>query len=370
MVNLRKISILSKGLVWWFDYLIWLFFSPFKFKRFPRRVNKILVVEQIGIGDLIVTIPVIRALKEKFKCKIDVLVSDGFEDVLYGNRDINEVFSFSSNEIKRNFRRVVSILKKRKYDLAVLLHPDRNVGNYKISKLLFKSVPFRVGCTRVGFLEGKGFFMNRKTRPSIGLKHKIEDNLDVIKSIEVFCNNKSLKLFVDSNIDREVKSKLKGKYIVIHAKPAHRTHEWFKDRFAELADRIIERYKIKVVFTGSEKDFVYNQEIISIMKNDAYIFIGSIKEFFSVIKNASFVISVDTSAMHVAAGFDRKVIALFGAGNPLIWRPYCKNCFVVFNKNKCVSCMKHKCKFKGKRYMECMKAIKVIDIISILERFK
>lgn len=351
-----KFGVFLRGIAWWIDYLDWLVFSPFKFKNFPKKIDRILVVEQIGIGDLIVTIPVIRALKKKFNCKIDVLVAKGFEDVLYGNKNIDDIIS-SPYEIK-----------KRKYDLAVLLHPDRNVGNYKISKLLFKSVPFRIGCTRVGFLEGKGFFMNRKTKPSIKLKHKIDDNLDVVKTISVFSNDKSLKLFVDSKVDKKIKSKLKGKYVVIHAAPAHKTHEWFQDRFAELADKIIKKYKVKIVFTGSEKDLVYNKEIVSAMKNDAYIFTGSIKEFFSVIKNSELVISVDTSAMHIAAGFDRKIISLFGAGNPLIWKPYCKNSFVIFKKNKCVSCMKHKCKFKGKRYMECMKAITVEDVMNSVKK--
>ena len=365
-----KINLLLRGLVWWFDYLIWIVFSPFKFKKFPRNINKILVVEQVGIGDLIVTIPTIKALKEKFKCKVDVLVAKGMEDILYGNKYVNEVFSFGTDEIKNDFDKIISDLKKRKYDVAVLLHPDRAVGNFRISKMLFRSVPFRVGCTRVGFLEGKGFFMNRKTRPCINLKHKIEDNLDVVKPIRVYTGDKSLKLFVDPAVDRKVKSRLKGKYMVIHATPAHKTHEWFQDSFAELADKIIERYKLKVVLTGSKKDLVYNKEIVNAMKNDAYIFTGSLKEFFSVIRNSEFVISVDTSAMHVAAGFDKKVISLFGAGNPLIWKPYCKDSFVVFKKNKCVSCMKHRCKFKNKRHMGCMKEIKVSDIMSILERFK
>jgi len=291
------------------------------------------------------------------------------EDVLYGNKNVSEIISFGSDEIKNNFGKVVNELKKRKYDLSVLLHPDRNVGNYKISKLLLKSIPFRVGCTRVGFLEGKGFFLNRRTKPSIRLKHKIDDNLDVLKSINVFAKDKSLRLFTDAKVERNVKERIKGKYAVIHAKPAHKTHEWMKDRFAELADRIIEKHKVKIVFTGIKEDFDYNQEIINGMKNDALIFTGNMKEFFSVIKNAEFIVSVDTSAMHVAAGFDKKVVALFGAGTPpLVWRPYCKNGFSILKKNVCVCCGKHKCKFKGKRHMECMKAISVEDILKIVEK--
>ena len=62
---LKKIEDKIRDLLQNIDYLLYLFISPFKFKPFPKKIQKILVVELLNIGDLIVMTPVLKALKEK-----------------------------------------------------------------------------------------------------------------------------------------------------------------------------------------------------------------------------------------------------------------------------------------------------------------
>ena len=79
--------------------------------------------------------------------------------------------------------------------------------------------------------------------------------------------------------------------------------------------------------------------------------------------------------MHIAAAFDKPVIALFGAGNPKIWRPLTENSIVIFkDKEVCTSCMKYGCRFvknpflkNKKKAYECMKAIKVDDVLKAVD---
>jgi len=367
----KKLSNLLRTLVWYGDYALFKAKQLFTgVKPLPKNIQNILVIELLYIGDVIAITPTIRALKQRFPdAKIDVMLRPSMKDVLTGNPNINKIITCDKQDFEKEFNLLVNKLKG-KYDLAVLLHPGIDIGNYKVSKLLKNSgILFRIGCTKVGFLEGKGFFMHRKTKPTLKLKHKVEDNLDVVRTIGADIIDKHLEVYTTKEAQNYIGGLLEKEGItkkdfitVIHAAPQHKTHEWVVERFANVADELIKKYKTKIIFTGSQKDKAYNQEIISLMKEKALNLAGKtdINQFFALIKRADLVISVDTSAMHVAAAFGRPVIALFGAGNPKIWGSYSEKSVVIFKeKESCTSCMKHKCE---KDY-KCMKSITETDVL-------
>jgi len=360
----KKFENMLRTSAWYVDYAIYKALCPFKRKINLNKINRILIIENLYIGDLIVITPTIRALRKRFpKANISLLGVDTMKDVLSGNPNLNEIITFSEKQFIENPELIVERLKN-KFDLAVLLHPNPLIGSYKISKILLKSkIPYRIGCTKVGFFEGKGFFLTKKTKPTRELKHKIDDNLDVIKTLGITTNDKHLELYTNK------KGKIKNA-IVLHAVPRHKTHGWSDAKFAELADRLIKKYKVPVVFSGSKNDAIKNKKIISLMKHKAINLPTNIKDFFALIKESKFVVSVDTSAMHVAAAFNKPIIALFGAGDPRIWSPYCKKSVVLYKNKVCTSCMKHKCFRKGKRFMECMKAISVEDVLNAVKSSK
>ena len=336
-----KLEEFVKNLAWHLIYLLWIILCPLKFKPFPKNPKSILIIERLFLGDLIAATPTIRAVKQRYpNAKLSVLVHPKMKDVLLGNPNVNEIIT----DVKKS------------YDLAIILHPGLDWGSFKASLKIIKS-KFRMGSTKVGLREGKGYFLHRKTFPTFKLKHKIDDNLDVIKPIKP--KSRTLELHT------QIKPKYKNT-IIIHATPQHESHKWDEVKFAQLADKL----KGKIVFTGAEKDKSYNEKIISLMKSKAINLAGktSIQELFALVKDSKQVISVDTGIMHIAAAFNKPSIALFGAGNPKIWRPYSSKAKVIFKKNKCVSCMKHKCQLKGKRRNECMDAIQVEDVLTILPR--
>ncbi len=372
--KIKKISDFLRSAAWFVDYGIYLLLSPYKFKKKPETFKNILVVEMLYIGDLIVITPTIRAIKKAYpESKITVMTQTSMREVISGNPNVNEVISYTNAEIKHKLSGIANTLKN-KYDLAIILHPGIEIGSYRISKLIYKTgIPFRIGSTKVGLLEGKGFFLHRKTKPTFKLKHKIDDNLDVVKTIGIKTNDKHLEVYTTPDSDDYVDRLLKKNKIhpedfvvLIHPAPRHKTHAWIDERFAKLADSLIEKYGAKIVFPGSVPDFVFNTNTIKSMKHSSINLAGltDIKQLFSLVKRANLVISVDTGTMHIAAALGRPVVALFGAGNPNIWKPYSDNALYIFKDGEtCTSCMKHKCK----RDMECMKAIKIEDVLEKIQ---
>jgi ADP-heptose:LPS heptosyltransferase len=321
----------AKNLVWLLDYAVWIILSPYKFKK-HTKIESVLIIEDVGLGDLLVTTPVIRALNKKYG-KVDVLVKPGMEAVLKGNPNVENIIT----EVKDN------------YDLGVILHA-RTKGNYKTSKMLKEKCKYRIGCTRVGFREGKGFFLNRKTVPNFKVKKKIQDNLDVIRTIGLN-GDSHLEAYTDYVPPIQ-------DYIVFHTYSAYKTHNWYKEKWIELAKKINHH----IVFTGTNKKYV--QDIIKeVDKTKVTDATGTtIKEYFGWIKHANQVITVDTSSMHIAAAFNKKVISLFGNGDPRIWEPETERSSVIL-KGDCHSCHLATCARKDHR---CMKLIEPEDILNKL----
>ena len=356
------------------DYSIYKTRGLFSKKLDLSNVKNILVIELKKIGDILVATPTLRALKNNFpQASIDVVVSPGMEEVLYENKNLSKVFSWDRDKIRENYLSYLEQIKD-KYDLAVILHN----GTYEVSKLLKEAnIPYRMGCTRVGFREPKGYFLTKQLLPDRNLKHKIEDNLDVLKLINI--NNikdKSPEAHASKKAEIAVKSilkknKISDKDFIIVLHTVSWTHPtWFKERFAELADKLIKKYKAKIIFVGTEKEKQFNEEIISQMKNKSLNFAGktSIQELFALIKVANLVVGIDSASTNIAAAFKTPVVALFGAGDKTIWHPYSENSISIQKNEVCTACMKSECKYKNERNLECMNAITVEEVLSAVEK--
>lgn len=318
---LRYISKLIQSITLWADFIIYILFSPFKFKKFPIKVQKILVVEERLIGDLIVIIPVLRALKFKYKADIHLLINPKMADIAVNLPYVDEIKT-SKRSIEKD------------YDLGIILHK----GSFSTSFVLLRNnVKYRVGCTKEGVFTAKGFFLNKKTFPNTKEQHKIEDNLDVIRSIGIDTQNKSLQLKTNEKSEQKIlklfkDKKIKGLKVVIHPGANFKSHEWINERYIPVIDYLYKKYAASIILTGSEKDKKITQSIVTNSNVPILDLSGSttISEFFSVINNADLVISVDTSAMHVAAAFNKPTIAIFGNGHPKIWYPFTKKRVVLF----------------------------------------
>ena len=92
-----------------------------------RNVKKILVIKLRHIGDVLLAVPVFRALRESFpNAYIAALVNSGTEDVLSGNPLIDEIFIFNRNIKKMNtamrYIKELSFLKQirmKRFDMTV-----------------------------------------------------------------------------------------------------------------------------------------------------------------------------------------------------------------------------------------------------------
>jgi len=358
----KKILRFLRNFSWYLDYT---FFNFLPRKEASQTFRRILIIELDKIGDILMITPTLRSLSLFYHTKVDVMVQPSMRDVLLHNPYVDKILPYGRQEIQNNYSEIVQRLQG-KYDLAVLLHP----GSRVVSKLLKDiKTEYRVGVTRPGFFDGKGHFLHKKNKPNFSVQHKIRDNLDVITTtLGIVPANDFYELFTSSDAEKSVEAillseKIKQPFILIHAAPEYLSHQWNSEKFAKLADYLTVGGYF-VVFSGSQKDIPINDEIISFMKNNVCNLAGTttIQQFFALIKKSCLVVSVDTSAMHIAAALHVPVVALFGEGDPKIWGPYSENSKVIFKeKEMCKSCSKW---FGADRVKHgCMDIIRVEEVL-------
>ena len=377
--NIKKVSNILRSLNWYLDYYIFKL-SNKTVKIDHDKIKRVLIVELKLIGDILVTTPSIKAIKKRYPdSKITMMVPPRMEPIITNNPNINKIISIANEDIKSNFNEILTKIKD-KYDLAVIFHP----GSRLISKLIYKAnIPYRIGCTKVGFIEGKGYNLTHKTHPTFELKHKVDDNLDVLKTIGINVEKEEDKypeLYIPQKDKVKIESLLNKKgfskndfLICIHTNPNHNSHRWIKERFTDLSDTLINKYKAKLIFTGTEDHIENIKEITKDLGNKNYLILAgktNLKQYFEALRICSIVITVDTSAMLIAGAVKTPVITLYGAGNPRIWHPYCDNHIDIHKNEVCTSCMKHECFRKNERYMECMKSIMVKDVLDAVDNIQ
>lgn len=297
------------------------------------QFHNILIIRTDRIGDLVLTTPAIKALRQSYpRSRISILVSSVNADLVQGNPYLDEVLVDERLGQHKNlfgFFKLVYQIRSKKFDLAIIFHTKRR---YNLLSFL-AGIPNRLGYKNNKF----GFLLSmplKDTRPQ-GTKHEAEYCLDVLRVIGV--NGKDLGLYVPLQKDAqdwanqwvEQNNLKQHDFIVIHPGSSDLAKCWPRGNFAELIDRLIERYTLKIVMIGSLQTISLSEEILRQSRHPSQIFNltgkTSLARMVGLLRNARVLVSNDSGPVHVAAGLGINVISLFLRDQPGInaerWKP-------------------------------------------------
>jgi heptosyltransferase-1 len=145
------------------------------------------------------------------------------------------------------------------------------------------------------------------------------------------------------------------------------TKLWLNDRFAQLADRLIDAYGVDIIFTGGPADRRTIDAIRSMMTHPAVNLAGktSLPMLADLYQRSSLLVTTDTGPMHLAAAMQTPVVALFGPTAPWRTGPFGKGHRVVRTAPSCSPCFKRRC---DEHQCRCMKDISVALVFATVER--
>jgi heptosyltransferase-2 len=334
-----------------------------------RDYKRILIARTDRIGDVILSTPVIKALRERYpKAYIAMMVSAYAKDVVEGNPYLDKVIVLDKDKQHKGWFgsfKFIGRLKKNKFDLCLILHPTNRV--HLLTYL--SGIPKRVGYDRKS-----GFLLTDKIKHSkqFGLKHELDYNLDLLRYLGIEASDKELFIPIKAESEKWLEELFKregineaDKLLAIHPAASCPSKIWPAERFAEASDKLAEKYGFKILVIAGPKDAAVAKNLVSHMRS-ATINLGaktSVTQLASLLKRCKLLISNDSGPVHIASAVGTPVISIFArnqAGlSPKRWGPVGKN-DKILHKAICIECLAHKCK----KQFACLKAITVEDVIS------
>lgn len=148
---------------------------------------------------------------------------------------------------------------------------------------------------------------------------------------------------------------------------------WGVDRFAALADHLVEQRGVQVVFTGQgAEEAALVEEAQSAMRHGGSAVSAcdrlSVRELVALLDAATFVVSNDTSVMHLTGLVGTPVVAFFGPTEPRIYGPRGERDLVFYKSLFCSPCLSNY-NLKMSRCIDpvCMRAISVDEVARGIE---
>lgn len=338
-----------------------------------RRVEKkslqnILVVRTDRIGDVILTLPTIEALKLNFPhARITMLVNPYTAGVVEG---IADVLLYRLEQGPKPFLRMLSELRMERFDAAIVAFP-----RFRIALLLWLAgIPVRVGTGYrwYSFLFNTKIFEHRKTVE----KHEAEYNLSLLRGVG--CEDTpapEVKMIIS---DRERKKALdirsslgisdSDRLVLLHPGSGGSAREWSPDNFSLLA-AALKNMGLFVVVTGGKTEAQLVQRVAHQAGAGVTPFVStlSLKEFAAFIQTAALFVANSTGPLHLAAAVHTPVIGFYApvrVMSPKRWGPLTdKKELFVPDPACCPRCNGGEC-----RGNECMQQITVAQVLAAAER--
>ncbi|MBD3181413.1 lipopolysaccharide heptosyltransferase II [Candidatus Poribacteria bacterium] len=339
-----------------------------QFMKFDN-INKILIIRNDGIGDLLNSTPAISALRKSYnKAKITVMAKYPCDEILFMNPDVDNILVYTARSLIERIQFLCKI-NRENYDMVVVLQ-NSSFCNFIAS---ISCAKYRIGSKGKRF----SFALTHKMKKeySKGQRHEIQRNLDLVEIVGAYTDNLNL-VFQLSEEERNWSSDYlrkngieeNDKIIGIHPGGSSFDKLWPVKNFALVADSLVAKYNARIlIFNGPQENDL--MEKINGLIQSQYVNISgvSLRQFADILQKCSLFICNDSGPMHIAAALRVPTVAIFGPTDYIRWKPHNDKAVVVRLDTDCWPCSAHKC---NKDY-ECIKALsveKVLDAaVSILD---
>ena len=345
-----------------------------------KIINKVLVIQLWGIGETILTLPAIGALRRRFpKAEINVLATSRNKDVFFNNKNIDNAIS-----IKLNPFSILGFLSRniKKYDLVIDMEEYLNISAI---------ISFFAGRRIIGYAHDSRAELYTDMVRYNDKQHAMQTFLDLVRILDINFDAGNLPKLDFSKSDKNAVDKFlkndgvkKNDFIVCVAPGAAesaKSRMWPYERYAELCDEVVDKYNAKIIFIGDFNEVDLVQSIQNKMENKNTINSAgkiTLNQLFYLISKSKLFIGNDAGPMHIAAAQGVKTIGLFGPNLPVRFGPYGKGNIGLYKGYNCEfsPCINvHKgevpdCLYprNSNDYQKCMKNISVNDVLKEVEK--
>ncbi|SDM10955.1 heptosyltransferase-2 [Daejeonella rubra] len=314
---------------------------------------KILIIRFSSIGDIVLTSPVVRCLKEQIEgLELHYLSKRSFEPVLAGNPHIDKLHFFENS-----LSECISDLKKEKFDHVIDLH-------HNLRTLLIKT-SLGVNSRSFDKLNWQKWLLVNFKKNLLPPVHIVDRYLQTVEFLGVKNDGKGLDYFLKNEYD--LKSMLPQShlnYISVVIGAQHGTKRLPVERLIELCSKIVH----PLVLLGGPEDAERGEKISQAAGKHVFNACGKFKldQSAFLIKMSDKVISHDTGLMHIAAAFNKPILSVWGNTVPEFGMyPYKADRSYIYEVKglNCRPCSKIGHDTCPKGHFKCMNTINLNEVI-------
>ena len=330
-------------------------------------VKKIGVLHLNQIGDLVFSLPLLKALREAYpEAAIHSILRTHLKDLLLHSPYIDEVIDRKRGA--GNSIRLLRRIRQNSYDLLITLSNSFEClfltqwSGARI-KAGFRHPPWDLGLDFKETVEGHHSWYN-----NVKLLRKL--NIDVQKTDYVGLLALPAREQTGSIANSSPFSP-QGEYAVFSpgASARRKVKAWEDTKFAELILLLEEHHHLTPVLVGGKEDQDAVERIMaSVRAKDAEGKVCPIvnlagktglRDLCYVLRGARLFVGVDSGIMHLASSFDIPVVGIFGPSDPFYVGPLNTRSTVVREELECIPCY-----LKGCEARECMRKLEVQKVFN------
>jgi len=344
----------------------------------PRRV---LAIKFYGLGNIAMILPTLQALGEAIPgVEVDFLTLPGNQSLLVQSGLVRRTLTVEVGSFARFLGSAVHLfgaLARGRYDVVL---------DFEQFMKLSSIFAFLTGAeTRVGFnTEGqaRGWLYSHRVAYA-DTDHMADIFMRLAKPIDAARHPAPRVRIPVSLEDRESARRIVGApegapLVAMHVGTGPNYDKialkrWDTERFAALADALVERAGVRVVFTGQgeEEALLVGHTIAAMRHPDAATSVCdrlSVGELTALLEGSRFVVSNDTSVMHLTGLVGTPVVAFFGPTEPRIYGPRGEADLVFYKGLYCSPCLSNY-NLKMSRCVDpvCMKRIEMSEVLAGIE---
>jgi len=316
---------------------------------------KILIRATNWVGDAIMALPALRAVRGKFPdAHITVVARPYVADIYRGQQICDQLLPYDLKGEHASLSgraKLASELRAQKFDVALLLQ-----NAFDAAWLAWRAgIPERIGYAR----DGRSLLLTKSIavpKPGEIPAHEQFYYLELLHRAG-WIDKIAGEAFIGVKLDQPAKQLAEERLLAAGARPGKlrvaigagasygSAKCWPPDRFAEVANRLIAESNAEIILFGTAAETDVSTAITSAMRSIPIDLTGktAIADLPALLSQCHLFIGNDSGAMHVASSVGLPVVAIFGPTDPQGTAPVTPRCSIVQVKPYCSPCFLRRC---------------------------
>jgi lipopolysaccharide heptosyltransferase II len=322
-----------------------------------RRSPNVLCVRLDSIGDVLMTTPAIRALKEQLpERRVTLLTSETGAAVARYIPEIDDVLTYDAPWLKATASRadstpelrMIDLLREREFDAAMVftVYSQNPLPSSMLCYLA--DIPLRLAHCRENPYQLLTDWV-ADPEPDRCIRHEVQRQLDLVRQVGCEIQDRRLSFRVPPEARERIAGLLREaganheQMIVVHPGATAPSRRYPVDQFAQVV-RTLARAGWRIVLTGSDAEREITRELAASLGTGAVDLAGCLDlgDMAALLETAPLLIANNTGPVHIAAAVGTPVVDLYALTNPQ-HTPWLVPSRVLYHDVPCKYCYKSVC---------------------------